>query len=206
MMIRFLFALLLLVSAATAEPQVKGTKVWDAAPHSAFTDLLRWRDGWWIVFREAEAHVGGDGKIRVLFSKTGDVWESAALIAEEGIDLRDPKLSIMPDERLMMVAGGSVYKGGTKLLGRQPRVVFSKDGREWSAPQRVLGEGDWLWRVTWQHATAYGASYKTSAPEGTPEDTGEWTLTLYSSEDAIKWTPITPIENRRSSERDNAPF
>ena len=187
MMIRFFFALLLLAGSAVAEPQVKVTKVWDAAPHCAFTDLTRWRGGWWIVFREADAHVGGDGKIRVLFSATGDTWESVALIAEDGIDLRDPKLSVMPDERLMIVAGGSVYKGGTKLLGRQPRVAFSKDGREWSAPQRVLGEGDWLWRVTWQHATAYGASYKA-------DESAEWTLTLYSSEDALQWTPIAPLK------------
>ena len=188
--------LLSLIFAATAfaEPQIQVTKVWDAAPHSAFTDLARWHNEWWIVFREADAHVGGDGKIRVLHSTTGDTWESAALIAEEGTDLRDPKLSITPEDKLMLVAGGSIYKGGTKLLARQPRVAFSKDGREWSAPQRILGEGDWLWRVTWQHATAWGASYKTSAPEGTAEDTGEWTLTLYNSNDGLSWTAVAPLK------------
>ncbi len=40
----------------------------------------------------------------------------SALVAEKGIDLRDPKLSITPDDRLMIVAGGSVYEGKT-LLG-----------------------------------------------------------------------------------------
>ena len=38
----------------------------------------------------------------------------------------------------MIVAGGSVYEG-KKLLGRQPRVAFSKDGKEWTATKRVLG-------------------------------------------------------------------
>ncbi len=193
MIIRFLLGLLFVVS-ALAEPQVTVTKVWDAAPHSAFTDLARWRNGWWIIFRESAAHVGGDGKLRVLYSATGDKWESAALIAEDGIDLRDPKLSVTPDDRLMIVAGGSVYSGGTKLLARQPRVAFSKDGKEWTAPQRVLGEGEWLWRVTWNQATAWGMSYKTSAPEGTAEDTGEWTLTLYKSEDGLDWKAVAPMK------------
>ena len=185
---------LLVVASAFAEPQVTVTKVWDAAAHSAFTDLARWHNEWWIIFREADAHVGGDGTLRILHSANGDKWESAALIVEAGIDLRDPKLSVTPDERLMITAGGSVYKGGTKLLARQPRVAFSKDGKEWTAPQKILGEGDWLWRVTWQHATAWGISYKTSAPEGTPADTGEWTLTLYNSEDGIAWKAVTPLK------------
>ena len=78
----------------------------------------------------------------MLESTNGEKWESAALIRESGIDLRDPKLSITPDDRLMIVGGGSVYEG-TTLKGRQPRACFSKDGREWTTPERVLSEGDW---------------------------------------------------------------
>jgi hypothetical protein len=193
MILRILLCLIFALS-AFAEPQINVTKVWDAAPHNAFTDVARWKNSWWIVFREADAHVGGDGKIRVLNSITGDKWESVALIAEDGIDLRDPKLSITPDERLMLVAGGSVYKGGDKLLARQPRVSFSTDGREWTAPQRILAEGDWLWRVTWQHDKAYGASYKTSAPDAPEGEASEWTLTLYSSENGIQWSEIGPMK------------
>lgn len=170
---------------------VSSQKIWDAAPHNAFTDLARWRDAWWCVFRESDGHVGGDGKIRVLTSTDGTAWKSAALIAEEGIDLRDPKVSVTPDDRLMLTMGGSIYKGGTSLLGRQPRVAFSGDGSEWTAPKRVLAEGHWLWRVTWHKGVAYGVSYETSAPEGTPADTGEWTITLYQSTDGLAWEKIT---------------
>src|SRR5262245_32568618 len=75
---------------AAQEPKLLAVaKIWDKAPHSAFTDLLRWRDRWYCVFREAEGHVGGDGKLRVLESADGKVWQSAALIEEKGIDLRD---------------------------------------------------------------------------------------------------------------------
>jgi hypothetical protein len=135
---------------------VSVARIWDGGAHNAFTDLIRWRDRWYCTFREGDGHVGGDGRIRVLVSTDGEAWTAAALIGEAGIDLRDPKLSITPDDRLMIVAGGSVYEG-TRNLGRQPRVMFSSDGTTWGPPQRVLEEGDWLWRLTWHDGRAYAS-------------------------------------------------
>src|SRR5437762_5761881 len=113
------------LAALAADPEIVSVvKIWDRGKHNAFTDLIRWRDKWYCTFREADAHVGGDGKLRVLESMSGDKWESVALVPEDGIDLRDPKLSITPDDRLMIVAGGSVYGGTTVLKERQPRVTF----------------------------------------------------------------------------------
>lgn len=171
--------------AMTAQPSpgtpatVDVVRVWDAGRHNAFTDLVRWCDRWYLTFREGDDHVGGDGRIRVLVSDDGRSWASAALIGEDGVDLRDPKLSITPDDRLMIVAGGSVYEG-TRLLGCQPRVAFSPDGRTWSAPARVLSEGEWLWRVTWHDGVAWGVSYNASTEP-------DWTVTLVASRDGIAW-------------------
>ena len=166
---------------------VSVVRIWDGGAHNAFTDLIRWRDRWYCAFREGDGHVGGDGRIRVLVSEDGEKWTSSALIGETGIDLRDPKLSIAPDNRLMMVAGGSVYEG-TRYIGRQPRVMFSSDGSAWSTPQRVLAEGDWLWRVTWHGGRAYGVTYKAET------DGSEWKATLVSSADGRKWQPITTFD------------
>src|SRR4051812_14848479 len=77
-------------------------RVWHSGQHNAFTDLIQYKGQWFCTFRESRAHVGGNGKIRVLASKDGDSWTPAGLLAEEGIDLRDPKLSITPDSRLML--------------------------------------------------------------------------------------------------------
>jgi hypothetical protein len=191
-----LFASSLLAFAAPPE-LLESKRIWDAAPHSAFTDLARWNDAWWCTFRESAGHVGGDGKIRILTSRDGVAWESAALLTEEGIDLRDPKFSVTPDGRLMLTLGGSLYRGGTKLLGRQSRVSFSKDGRDWSTPQKVLTEGDWLWRVTWHSGTAYGVSYRNDPPAATSADslgaTKDWTLALYKSIDGLAWDRVAPL-------------
>ncbi len=173
--------------AAANEPRlVSVAKIWEQGAHNAFTDLLRWRGKWYCVFREAEAHVGGDGTLRVLESVDGDAWQSIALVEEEGIDLRDPHLSITPDDRLMIVAGGSVYRGTKTLMGRQARVSFSKDGRSWTPPQRVLAEGDWLWRVTWHEGQAYGVSYDSTRAD-------EWKLRLVRARDGVKFEPIAEL-------------
>jgi len=185
--VKFLVASTLLWTALNtfaAEPELLSVrKIWDQGAHNAFTDLIRFQDKWFCSFREGDGHVGGDGKLRILESTDGETWKSAALLAETGIDLRDPKLSIMPDGRLMVVAGGSVYGGTKKLLGAQPRVAFSKDGREWSPTQRILQEGEWLWRVTWHEDNAYGVSYGLPTGQLKPERT----IKLYSSTNGLNW-------------------
>src|SRR5262245_51835124 len=194
-----------MAAATAAGPEIVSvTKIWDQGKHNAFTDLIRWHDKWYCTFREADAHVGGDGQIRVLESADGEKWQSVALVSEKGIDLRDPKLSITPDDRLMIVAGGSVYEK-TTLKGRQPRVTFSKDAKEWTPPQRTLTEGEWLWRVTWHGGKAYGISYdaaerasaaakeaaKTGRVEPGPAD---WKLKLVVSSDGVKYDLITYLD------------
>ena len=52
-------------------------KIWDYAPHNAFTDLIRFRNRWWCTFREAQSHRSHDGVVRVIMSEGGDCWKSA---------------------------------------------------------------------------------------------------------------------------------
>ena len=87
---------LLAASPIEAPQLVSVKKIWDGAPHNAFTDLKRFSGQWFCTFREADGHVRGNGRIRVITSTDGESWESAALLSEDGIDLRDPKLSVSP--------------------------------------------------------------------------------------------------------------
>lgn len=173
-------------SPTTAEI-VSVAKIWDQGEHNAFTDLIRHSDRWFCTFREGAKHASPVGQIRVLESRDGEAWRSAALVTEEGIDLRDPKLSVTPDGRLMMVAGGSVMENG-KYVSRQPRVYFSTNGRDWSEPQRILSRGHWLWRVTWFRGKAYGVSYL-----GGGGTTGPRAAFLFESSDGIAWQQITEL-------------
>ena len=154
-------------------------KIWDHAPHNAFTDLIRFENRWWCTFREAEEHGASIGTTRVICSDDGATWESAAELTETDVDLRDPKLSVTPDDRLMLVMGGSIYRG-TEYLTRSPRVAFSSDGYNWSAPKKVLAEDHWLWRVTWHEGVGYCLS---KLGEAQNPRRGF----LYSTRDGIEW-------------------
>ena len=159
-------------------------KIWDRAPHNAFTDLLRHRGRWWCAFREADDHGASIGTLRVLVSDDGAGWSSAGHVSEEGIDLRDPKLSAMPDGRMLLVAGGSILDDEGRYLTRSPRVVFSEDGTSWTSPVRCLAEDHWLWRVTWHRGTGYSVS---KLGEGSNPRRG----LLYKTTDALDWQWVT---------------
>jgi hypothetical protein len=137
-------------------------KIWDQAPHNAFTDLLYANDAWWCTFREAEQHGHVPATIRILRSPDGIDWTSVSEIVEAGVDLRDPKLSLMPDGRLLLLTCANLLitegEDEGQYLTRSPRVCFSADGQSWSTPVKCLAEDHWLWRVTWHGDTGYSVS------------------------------------------------
>src|SRR2546423_431699 len=103
-----LFVVLALPALARASDGVEllsVRRIWDQAPHNAFTSLLRFQDRWVCAFREAPAHVGPgvEGKMRVISSADTDRWDSVALLEDSRGDIRDAKLSVMPDGRLMLL-------------------------------------------------------------------------------------------------------
>ena len=190
-----ILALALATAMHAADPElVSVRKVWDCGGHNAFTDLVRFDSRWYLTFREGERHVGGDGKIRVLVSNDGERWESTGLLAEDGVDLRDPKISVTPDNRLMLLMGGSMYRGG-EYRGRRPRVSFSAGGEEWTPPRTILAEGDWLWRLTWQDRAGYGVSYRGGG--GPP---GQRRCALYKTADGLLYEKVTEWELDECSE------
>ena len=172
------------------------TKIWDQPKHAAFGDITRWHDRWYVVFREGQGHAPSkgktdDGKLRVLSSADRTAWQSEALLEEAGVDLRDPHLSVTPKKQLMIVAGGSYYPDGV-YKSRQSRVFFSKNGRAWTAPVKVVEDTHWLWRVTWHKGVAYGVS-KYGSPSAELA-TNPRKVRLVRSKDGAKWETITELQ------------
>jgi hypothetical protein len=99
----------------------------------------------------------------------------------------------MPDQRLMLVFGGTVHEG-MKIMERQPRVAFSKDGSNWTAPERTLEKGDWLWRVTWNNGRAYGIVYRALIADYALKGPAEWDARLVESDDGIHFKTVTRLE------------
>jgi len=138
---------------------IEVNRIWDKAPHNAFTDLVRWQDAFYCAFREGRGHVSTDGRIRILESKDADTWTSAALISLESYDLRDAHLSVTPDGRLMLLGGAAPREKDNQSAPTGTFVSFSTDGRRWTEPQIAVEPGRWLWCVTWNKGKAYGVSY-----------------------------------------------
>src|SRR5881397_3200135 len=107
-------------------------RIWDAAPHNAFTDLVRFRGEWFCVFREGKGHVSPDGALRVLTSKDGEMWSSAALLTSTNADLRDAKITTTPDGQLMLSGAGALHQPAAAK--HRSMAWFSEDGRRWSEP------------------------------------------------------------------------
>ncbi len=151
-------------------------KISGDAPHSAFTDLIRFRGRWFCAFREGQKHVSEDGSIRILTSGDAEKWEPSALLTYPVADLRDPKLTITPDGQLMLTAAGAMHPPSD--IRHKTFVWFSADGRDWSAAEMVGDPDVWLWRVTWHINRAYGMGYSTA---------GDRFLRQYSSADGRKF-------------------
>jgi len=179
----------------TTQESVSVQKIWAGGAHNAFTDLIRF-DGYLVcAFREANSHVPknskGNGKIRLIRSKDGIEWESWKLFARDGVDLRDPKLSKTSDGRLMILAGGSVYRDG-QLLERIPAAYFCDiDGMRFTEHQslkidpEIASKNDWLWRVTWHEGHAYGVVYQANKKK--------WGLHLVRSENGIEYDLVSTL-------------
>lgn len=155
-------------------------RIWDAAPHNAFTDLVRFQNKWFCVFREGKGHVSPDGALRVITSTDGKDWQSAAIIRSEDSDLRDAKITITPKGQLML--------SGAEAMNRvvdhkhQSLTWFSDDGKTWSEQFEVGDKDVWLWRTTWHADRAWGFGYGTQNRKGL--------LRLYSSDSGQKYETV----------------
>ena len=161
---------------------VEVSKIWDKAPHNAFTDLIRYKDRWFCIFRESSSHTSPDGSLRIITSANGINWESAAHIKSPDSDLRDAKLSITPNGQLMMY-GAKVTK--TPLEKRhQTMAWFSEDGYNWGKEIEIADQDIWLWRISRYKNKAYGFGYHCGENKS---------LRFYSTKNGKKFKTLIPL-------------
>ncbi|MDC0268265.1 hypothetical protein OAK97_03060 [bacterium] len=156
-------------------------KIWSQAPHNAFTDLEHFNGQWFCAFREGTGHAGkGDhGKIRVICSEDGVHWKSAVLLESPGLDLRDAKLSVMPDGRLLLNSCEyDVDHDHPDVRNNQSVTFTSTDGTRWEGPNRIADKGYWLWQTSWFEQKGYALGYQWGSLDRTR---------LYSTLDGVQY-------------------
>ncbi len=174
--------------------------VWSDGTYNAFTDLTRYDGDWYLVFRTAS---GVDtpppgqqgGQIRVLESPNGQSWTSVALLSGSG-DLRDPKISVTPNNQLMIISGDTVQSG---LQPVQSAAWFSSNGTNWGN-ENPIGEFDyWMWRTVWYDGVGYGIGY--GATTG-PSD--QLTTRLSTTTNGLNYTITVPTLAPTDEEADES--
>ncbi len=196
----FLFPALIIFSfnSYSQRPAFTVKKIWDKAPHNAFTDLIRFEGKFYCTFREANSHAirttADFGKIRVLISNDGEEWQSFALIEKKGYDLRDPSLSITIAGKLILLMAGSLYDG-VKIAGVHCHVSFlDQKKNSFSDPEpvkydrKVNSDLNWLWRITWVKGKAYGVVYQLE------KGSSQSKIYLVESKDGVNYSLVTPLE------------
>lgn len=156
-------------------------KIWDEAPHNAFTDLIRHDGKFLCVFREGKGHVSPDGALRVLSSADGKNWESIALVTSEDSDLRDAKIFKTPDGRLCLAGAGAWHKIENEIT-HQSFVWYSDDGKNWGEAIPVGDPNFWLWRIVWHKDVAYAMGYHCGKKDHS--------LRFYHSKDGKDFQPL----------------
>jgi len=163
-------------------------KIWDQAPHNAFTGLTRYRDHWFCIFREGEQHVSLDGNLRLISSSDGVEWQSAGLFHsphQHLTDMRDGKVGITPDGQLIIIGAAAVH-GGCKE--RQSYRWLSKDGLTWGDPMAVGEKDVWMWDFALNEKKIYSAGY------GMPgTDLAHAGVRLYRSDDGSDFDAVTTM-------------
>lgn len=155
-------------------------KIWDRAPHTAFTDLAYFRGQWYCAFREGLDHISDGGKLRVIRSDDGEAWSSVVLMDWKGGDVRDAKLSIAGDGRLMLNGAVRIHElvDGNK---HQSVTWLSSDGKSWDGPHACpSGLGTWRWSATWHRGIGYSFGYSGKDEGGC----------LYRTADGVTWDVV----------------
>lgn len=176
------------IESTLSQPRlVSVDRIWDRAPHNAFTDLLFHNGRWLCVFREGSRHVSSDGSLRVITSQDGQHWTSLARVTDPVEDLRDAKISVTPDGRLMLNGAGMQ---ADQPIRYHSMVWFSSDGGEtWTEAAKIGDPGFWLWRAHWHKGFCYSMGYETN------RDRDIRTARFYRSRDGIDYEPLIPTVN-----------
>jgi hypothetical protein len=120
--------------------QMKTWVVADDGEHNAFTDLIFWRDSFWLVYVSSPSHFAS-AKSRLVLLRSSDAhsWQEVKKFDGNGQDIRDPKLGIIQGQMFLVALLN-------KHFDPEPYktvATCSGDGLTWS-PFEEIAHGGWL--------------------------------------------------------------
>jgi hypothetical protein len=184
-------------------------RVFHNGEHNAFTDLVRFRDRYYLTFRSCpDGHmVHPTASIIILVSDDLNSWQPVHRFRVEKRDTRDPHFLVFKDR--LFVYTGTWYSGETtiprsdydlnKHLGY---AAWSDDGAKWHSPIMLEGTfGHYIWRATTYGGKAYLCGRRKHQFDVRPRGEGpEVESAMLESEDGLVWKTRTLFQEVRGDE------
>jgi len=193
-------------------PEVKVSnvrRVFHNGEHNAFTDLVRFRDRFYLTFRSCpDGHmVHPTASIIILASTDAKQWEPVHRFGVEKRDTRDPHFLVFQDK--LFVYTGTWYCGATS-----PRVAdydlnqhlgyaaWSEDGVAWHSPILLEGTfGHYIWRANTFEGKAYLCGRRKKDFAMAPRGEGPMVESaMLESEDGLVWRTRTLFQEVEGDE------
>lgn len=189
------------VTAASASgadvPQVEVSgirRVFHNGEHNAFTDLIRFRDRFYLTFRSCpDGHgVHPSSSIIILASEDAQTWKTVHRFHVPKRDTRDPHFLIFREK--LFVYTGTWYCGDSSPENYEYNkhlayASSTRDGRTWSQPAMLEGTyGHYIWRAAAHNGTAYLCGRRKREFAETPRNVrSDVESVMLESDDGLIW-------------------
>ncbi len=202
------------VNAASASepavPEVRVTnirRVFHNGEHNAFTDLIRFRDRFYLTFRSCpDGHsVHPTASIIVLESADARTWKQVHRFRVPRRDTRDPHFLAFKNK--LFVYTGTWYCGDSspevyeynKHLGY---ACWSDDGRTWGKPTMLEGTyGHYIWRAAAHDGRAYLCGRRKRNFVETPRNVrSDVESAMLESDDGLVWRKRSLFQTTQGNE------
>ena len=192
-----LFAVALSSMAEGSAPQIRIENVRRAfhnGEHNAFTDLIRWRDKFWLTFRSSrDGHMNfTSGSVIVLVSDDAKSWRQVQRFSVPNRDTRDPHFLIFKD-KLFVYSGTALVpadkSGRTDWNSHFGYATWTENGVDWASPRSLEGTyGHYIWRAAAVDGKAYLCARRWRDQVHVPgRNRPAMEAALLESEDGLVW-------------------
>lgn len=184
-------------------------RVFHNGQHNAFTDLVRFRDRYFLTFRSCpDGHmVHPTASVIVLASGDLKDWRQVFQFSVPLRDTRDPHFLVFRDR--LFVYTGTWYSGETTIPTSQYDLnkhlgyaVWTDDGDQWNGPRMLEGTfGHYVWRAATWGDKAYLCGRRKHQFDVRPRGEGpDVESAMLVSDDGLIWKTAALFQERNGDE------
>ena len=163
--------------------------------HNAFTDMVYWKDNFYLTFRAASFHAPvEDAKIIVMKSDDAKDWKIVEEFSVKGKDIRDPKFGIIGDRLFIYNVVREIESELDKEI-TTTQYSFTENGKDWDHLEDIEPEDHRFWRTK---------TYDNKSWQCVIFEQGN--VKLYNTTDGINWDKISTIYDEPEADETDFAF